>query len=364
MPNPFDDAAAAFAEPEPRKAMAGGENERAPVRVDAPGMYDLHEEDYHADPCPDASLSGSIIKVMVNRSPRHGWNDHPRLNPAFERKEKVTYDLGSTFHKLILGKGAEIEVFDFKDWRTDAAKAAKAEARRRGSIPLLTPQWENARAMERAVRAQIPGHEELAFAMAGGVPERTLIWQEETPSGPIWCRCMLDWIPHGGALVPDWKSTEQGAGPEEWGAKTMWGLDADIQAAWNKRALRAALGQEYDLFFAVAETNAPHAIATMRPTPSAAGMAERKVQWAINVFGLCLYAGRWPGYRREMAWVDPPAWKEKSFLEREERDEFNIDVTRQLIEALGPPDPDREARVGDDSVDEFGLSPLPKDGGQ
>lgn len=362
MTNIFDDAAAAFAEATPAKPAKAAGGKREPVRVSAPGEYDLHEEDYHADPCPEASLSGSIVKLMANRSPRHGWAAHPRLNPDYEPKESATFDFGSAFHTLILGKGAALEPLDFPDFRTNDAKAARKAAREAGRIPLLKSQYERARGMERAVRPQIPGHEELHFAMAGGVPERTLIWQEETPAGPIWCRCMLDWIPHGGNLAPDWKTTQQGAGPEEWGAKTMWGLDGHIQAAWNKRAIKAVDGRDFDLFFAVAETEPPHALATMRPSPAAVAMAERTVQWAINVWGLCLYSGRWPSYRKEMAWLDPPVWKEKVFLEREERGEFDDSLIRATIEALA--DLPKGGRIGDDSVDNFGLSPLPGEGGQ
>lgn len=369
MGNPFDQAADAFEttvaarKNEPRPAPKDGEAapEREPVRVPGPGAYDLDEADYHADPCPTPSLSGSIIKVLVNRTARHAYEAHPRLNADYEAEEKTSWDLGSVFHKLILGKGAEIATFKAENWTKagDAGRAFKRECRARGAIPILERQLVEAEAMVRAVRAQIPGWEELHYAMASGVAERTLIWVEETPSGPIYCRCMLDWIPNQGHLAPDWKSTTVGAGPDEWGAKTMWQLDGEIQAAWNRRALKAVLGHEMDLFFAVAEMQPPHGLACMRPTPQAVGMADRLVQYAINVWGMCLKHNKWPGYRREMAWLDPPPWKEKLFLEREERGDFEVDVSALQIEALG--EAEKVERQGDDDADPFGLPPLPEE---
>jgi len=357
MGNPFDAAAEAF-KPEPTaKPAATPATPKERVVLDV-GSHDVDDETYHSDPCPEPSLSCSIAKVLINRSPRHAWAAHPRLNPDFEREEKESFDLGTIFHTMILGKGADIDVLDFKDWRTDAAKAAREAARKQGYTPVLKANYERAEAMVKAVRAQIPGHEELAYAMAAGVPERTFIWKEETTAGPIYCRLRLDWEARNGALFPDWKSTLVGAGPEEWGARVMWQMDSHIQAAFYRRGVKAVIGKDVDLFFAVAETNFPHALACMRPTPAAVAMADRAVAYAIAMWGLCLHSNKWPGYARQMAWIDPPAWKEKLFLEREERGEMEPVAAWAMLNAL----PDRAERTdepveGDDN-DPFGLPPI------
>jgi hypothetical protein len=366
--NPFDEAYDATKE-KPKPAAKPAATARAVpereeggdlVKVTEPGEYDLDDDSYHADPCPEPSLSSSLAKVLISRSPRHAWEKHPRLNPAYEPVEKTMFDLGSAFHKLILGQGRELEVCDYPDWRTNAAKAERDAARAAHRIPILEHQYERALAMESAVRRQIRRHEELLFAMAGGVAERALIWQEITAFGPVWCRIKLDWKPHAGVLFPDWKSTEGGAGPDEWGGKTMWNMDSDIQAAFYERGIKAVLGIDAVVFFAVAETYAPHALATHRVTPAAAGMANRLVEEAIQVWGLCLNRKRWPGYPTQMSWQDPPAWKERPRLEREERGDTPLPLAQMLIDALG--ESDRPAdRIGDDSVDAFGLAPLQED---
>lgn len=325
-----------------------------------PGVYDIAEDVYHADAlCPEPSLSGSIIKIIAARSPRHAWAAHPRLNAELQRKEKTSFDLGSAFHSIILGKGADLYPIDANDFRTKAAQEARDAARAQGLIPLLASQLERAKTMAAAARAQIPQWEELALAMQAGIPERTYIWQEETPFGPIWCRCLVDWTAQHGNLHPDWKTTEGGAGPDEWGATVMWNLDSHIQAAWNARALRQAGLVEPAIIFPVVECAFPHSLAVNRPTPAAVAMAERDIERAIISWAWCLKHNRWPGYKPQTAWIDPPAWKERKFLEREERGELEAGQTVELLEMAAAgraalPSPDRP----DGELDAFGLEPI------
>ena len=41
------------------------------------GIYTLSAEAYHADPCPEPSLSASIANVLLQRSPAHARIQHP-----------------------------------------------------------------------------------------------------------------------------------------------------------------------------------------------------------------------------------------------------------------------------------------------
>jgi hypothetical protein len=362
--NPFDNAEAAFAPNEPRPEPKG-EPGRELATVDAPGVYDLDEESYHADPCPEPALSSSLGKLLARKSPRHAYTASPRLNPHYEDKNSGNFDKGKTFHKLILGEGATLETFAADNWTKagNAGRDFKAECRKRGSIPLLEKDLAKAEEMVRAVRAQMPIWEELAYSMSGGLPERTLVWVEETPFGPIWCRARLDWLPAHGDLFPDWKWTTTGAGPDEWGAKTLWNLDADFQAAFYRRGIQACLGQDAHLFFAVAEESEPFALATHRLTPEAEALAARDVQRAINVWGLCLSKNRWPGYRAQMSWQDPPVWKERVLLEREERGDQEPDVLLEQIRRIPEMiERGRGAAAEGENVDVFGLAPVQEAG--
>jgi hypothetical protein len=46
------------------------------------GIHDTTAVDYHADPCPEPSLSAHIAALLCARSPRHAWAAHPKLNPT------------------------------------------------------------------------------------------------------------------------------------------------------------------------------------------------------------------------------------------------------------------------------------------
>ena len=283
--------------------------------VTKPGVYDIDAATYHADPCPEPSLSSSIGKLLVGRSPLHAWCAHPRLNPNHQPTESQKFDLGSTFHTLFLGKGAEVVAIEADDWRTKAAKEARDTARADGQIPMLAGQLERAQRMEAAVREQVPGHPELAVALTTGKPERTLVWQEENG---IWCRAMLDWMPGRGNAYPDVKTTEASASPGDWG-RILFNMGYDFQDAFYRRGLqKLAISEEAYLLFMVTEIEEPrYLIATHRCGMSAAALANRKVELAIALFGHCLTTGHWPGYRRETAWHDPKPWAEEEWLDRE-----------------------------------------------
>lgn len=284
------------------------------------GIHDLDEATYHADPCPEPSLSSSIAKLLVGRSPRHAWLAHPRLNPQPHESNESKFDLGSAFHTLMLGKGAEIEPIDAADWRTKAAKDARDAARAAGKIPMLASQATRALRMRDLVSAQIAEHEEARPALEAGTPERTIVWREDNG---IWCRALLDWMPETGSAYPDLKTTDAGADPEGWG-RVMFNVGCDIQDAFYRRGLQK-LGicpQPY-LLFVVAETDEPHLIATHRCGLAAAAIADRKVESAIRLWKHCLEGNRWPGYSRATAWQEPPVWLEEQWLDREIRiDQF------------------------------------------
>jgi hypothetical protein len=79
------------------------------MRITQPGIYlDMSAVDYFADPCPSPSLTQSVAKRLIDRSPLHAWTIHPRLNPAFEADDPTKYDIGNIAHRLLLGRGKEL----------------------------------------------------------------------------------------------------------------------------------------------------------------------------------------------------------------------------------------------------------------
>lgn len=299
------------------------------------GEYDLPAEYYHADTLPPTpALSKSLGVEMVDHSPWHAWTCSERLNPNFERVDKAIFDLGSIFHKLILGKGDEIEVMAFDDWRTNAAKSARDLCRVRGHIPVLEKNMDEIEAMVAVARRQIGFNDELAYAMSGGVPERVIYWEEETDCGPIICRAMIDWLPHSGDVMPDWKSTGVGAGPDDWGKRTMWDMGADFQAAFYARGVKKVFGRDLRMIFPVVETKPPYAMGVHCPDPASLAVGQRKVQWAINAWARCLKFKRWPGYPTDTIWQEMPPWKADKWLNREMDGGVDLEALDAQIERL------------------------------
>lgn len=288
------------------------------MKIDKPGIYEISAEDYHADPCPEPSLSSSIAKIIYNRTPRHAWTAHPRLNPNFEPKSDEKFDIGSAAHSLILGDPKKFEIIAASDWRTKEAKAARDAARAAGKIPLLTEQWDRVNAMVAAGLAQLATHADAKGAFTNGKPEQTLIWQE----GGIWCRARLDWKPNSGTIFHDYKSTEASANPDAW-QRICFHIGFDIQAAFYRRGIRAlGLSGNPEFKFVVQETEEPFGLCVIGLMPGAVDLADcKKVEEAIRRWKWCLTNNRWPMYPDRTCYIDAPAWHENEVLAREVRDD-------------------------------------------
>lgn len=287
------------------------------LRIDRPGVYDISAEDYHADPCPQPSLSSSMAKILYQRTARRAQSAHPRLNPAFEPDNADKFDMGKAAHALMLGDPQKFAVIDATDWRTKDAKAARDAAHASGKIPLLKEQWDRVNAMVAAGRAQLAAHADSADAFSDGKPEQTLIWREDG----IWCRARLDWKPNKGPVFHDYKSTDASASPDAW-HRILFGLGYDMQAAFYRRGIRAlGLCDNPEFKFVVQETDDPFDLCVIGLMPGAIDLADKKVDEAMRRWKWCLTNDRWPGYPTRTCYIDAPAWHENEVLAREVRDD-------------------------------------------
>lgn len=305
--------------------------------ITEPGIYVMTEEQYRSDPCATPSLNSSVGKCALpmgsgTGTARHMFQAHPKLTPPDEdEKDTRKFDLGSVFHTLILGKGAEIDVIEADSWRTKDAKLARAASIEVNRQPVLAEQMKRAEAMVAAAKPQIALREELAAAMAKGRPERVVIWREDTPSGPILCRSQLDWIPDEGNAFPDWKSTGASAGPDDYG-RTFFDIGAHFQDAFYRRGIRAVLDRPGRIVFPVIETSPPHCLMVHDTAPASLAMADRQVSYAIRLFGMCLHENIWPGYPIQTASQEAPPWIESKWTDREDADMTSEDFNRRMIE--------------------------------
>ena len=276
------------------------------------GIHDNVPADvYHADPCPEPSLSAGIARKLVSRSPLHAWEAHPRLNPDHEDEEAGHLDFGSAAHALLL-EGIDIcQVVEADSWRTNAAKDERDSARKSGLIPLLRKDYERMCDLVLAVRHQVARLDVAPLPLHDGQPEQTLVWQE----GDVWCRARPDWLHDAWDAVDDVKTTGTTANPADWARTRLFADGKDVQAAFYRRGLRHLAGTDPHWRFLVVEVDPPFAISVIGLSSAALELADRKVERAIHLWRRCMADGQWPGYSRELALAEPPAYEEARFLE-------------------------------------------------
>jgi hypothetical protein len=284
-----------------------------------PGIYELTDEQYHADPCSETSLSSGIVKLLVNESPRHAWHVHPRLNPNYQSEENIKFDFGTVAHALVLQGIDRMEIVDAADWRTKAAKEQRDDARGRGMVPLLKHQADSALAMVGAFREAMANCPDLSgITLAEGKAEQSIIWREQYMDGQhTWMRAKPDWRSNDGTLIIDYKTTSGSAEPEAAVRQIMGQMDGDIQAAFYTRGNKAICGLDAQFVFAVQETKAPYAVSFIGVSPTYMALGEDKCRVGISLFSECMKRNEWPGYERRINWAEPKAWQFSAWAEKQ-----------------------------------------------
>lgn len=292
------------------------------MKITKPGIYrGVSEADYRADPCPSPSLTQSLAKIIIERSPKHAWTQNPRLNPHFEADDDAKFDVGNAAHRLILGRGKDFEVIDFDYW-SPKAKVAREESAAKGKIAILADQFERASNMASAMWLQLRKHEDRS-AFTNGDAEVMIAWEENG----IWYRSLIDWLHADLRTVDDYKSTGMSIAPHVLGMRAE-AAGWHIQAAFIERGLDAldAAGAGRRLYrFIAQETDKPHALNVMRMNEHWLTMGRKKVAAAASAWGVCTKLNRWPGYPLRSITPDYPSFKENQWLDREMSGEFEPD---------------------------------------
>lgn len=282
------------------------------------GIYDLPAAAYHADPCVVPSLSASMATILLEQSPHHAWHAHPRLNPDWEPSESSReQDEGTALHSLFLENQRAIAVLDFPDYKTKAAQQAAKDAREAGLIPVLVSRWEVLEKVAPALRRQLARHQQAADAFTNGSPERTLIWEQPTRFGPIWCRSRIDWLPHDPtAWIDDLKTVARSAEPTAW-ARSLLDHGAPLQHAFNIAGAEAVRGRApKGVRFHGIERDPPHGLAVVALGPDLVEVGAERMRIACELWAVCLRDNAWTGYPPYVTRLDAPGhllmkWEEK-----------------------------------------------------
>ncbi len=262
------------------------------------GIYfDMPEDEYHADPVPEGSLSFSSSKTLRSCPAKFAYGRTHR------EPSKDTFDFGNGAHALVLGTGWPITVIDFDDWRTKAAQEAKKEAHAAGQTPLLRGDYERVQAMAAAIEAH-----PLAMRLLDpnhGTAEVSLFREEEG----IWLRSRMDWFPHAAEQVVcvDYKTTVS-ADPKDI-SKSVLNYGYHAQSAWYTDMI-TALGhaEQVNFGFIFQEKTAPYVVTVVELEPEAVDAGRRLNREALDIYRACTDADVWPAYSDSIVRVGLPRW--------------------------------------------------------
>lgn len=277
--------------------------------VREPGVYDLPEAVYHADPVPGGSLSSSGARRLLECP---ALFDYERRH---KRAPKKAFDIGSAAHHLVLGTGPELVVIDADRWDTKAIKAEVAAVRERDAIPLKRHEYEQVQAMAKA----LSDHPVAArvFSPERGPAERSLFWQDSETG--VWCRARLDHMPTGEVggrwfIVSDYKTTKS-AHPEQI-AKAVYDYGYYIQGPWYLEAIRAlGIHDNPRMVFVFQEKTPPYVTTVIELDHIALRLGQAQMRRALELYARCQQTGHWPGYSEQVEVISLPVYAERKLEE-------------------------------------------------
>lgn len=316
------------------------------MKITKPGIYrGVASADYFADPCPEPSLTQSLCKVLIDRSPLRARYEHPRLCPPTTLADKygIVQDdepekylkaqaIGNAAHAIMIGRGKTLAIIQADDFRTKAAKEQRDAATAAGNTPILEKHFAVATEIVDAGREKLKRHEDHD-AFTNGAGEVALVWQD---GGGIWCRALVDWLHDDLRTVDDYKTSGMSMAPHVIGIRAE-AAGWHIQAAFIERGLDtldpAGAGRRRFRFIAQEQDGQPYDLTTMHMDEHWLTMGRKKVDAAVTLWRHATTTGRWPGYPNRGVTPEYPGFRESQWLDREMSGEFEPMNDRTTIMA-------------------------------
>lgn len=264
--------------------------------------------DYHADKGDGITLSSSIARLLVQRTPAHAWAAHPKLNPDYVDSYSNAMDMGTAVHQILL-RDERVVVGDFENYRTKAAQDWRDSMRLAGLVPLLAHDWARAKDIANQVRTQMDMLNVTPTPFTQGAAEYTIRF---TANGAD-CRAMIDWLHGGYALIDDLKTTTD-ASPTRV-ERHIFNMGYDVRAAFYVRAVEAKFEVTPGFRWVFVETKPPYPVTIFELSPEAMDAAHAKVDAALAIWKECLERDEWPAYSRELHTVGLPPWQRDAWAE-------------------------------------------------
>lgn len=256
--------------------------------------------EYHSDELPGSPrFSRSIAVRLLQQSPLHAWSSHPKLGgqpveePEEDAQVQARMDTGSLLHMLLLGAGVQVAVIDgFNDWRKDAAKALREEARANGLLPVLAGKYSAAQVTAKAIRESL---RKYGIHLEAFEAEATALWK----SAGVASKARMDLLSLGLGEVGDLKIVDRINLRAFEASVERYGLD--IQAASYTEAIETchpAIAGRVSFEFLLVERLPPHDVAIVPLSPALVDLGAQKWRRARGIWARCLESGVWPGFGR------------------------------------------------------------------
>ena len=272
-------------------------------------ILNVTEEQYHADPCAVISLNQSVAHEIVAECPLKGWQAHPRLGKQQLDAEEAEKDTkatlaGKVIHRLILGKGAEIDLLDFPDFRTNRAKDARDESKAAGRLPVLRHHMDDFAGAADILREKIS----LLGYTFDGESEVAIEWNEDGARGPVRCRGRMDHLRRAMRQVIDVKKIVS-AHPTTI-SRHIYDYGYDVQWAAYTSGVSKLLGctaDDISYILLFMEIEPPYVVTPVDMRLCHAYREIGRMRWdrAVMLWEQCLHTNRWPEYANSAIGVEP-----------------------------------------------------------
>lgn len=272
---------------------------------------DLSNIEYHND---RASLSSSGARLLL--PPGCPAKFRERMDSA--PKPSRVFDFGTLAHSLVLGKGTEFTVLDpeihglAKDGSVAASprstatwKAAEAEARESGRLPVHVDDYAKATAMA----ARVPVHPIAGPLFQEAGRAEVSIYADDPVTG-VRLRARPDWHFNNNRLViVDYKTTAT-AQPDDFSRRAA-DYGYHMQGAWYiDVAALAGLGDDAAFLLVAQEKEPPYLVTVLEFDAEAIEEGRRRNRKAIDLYARCMETDEWPAYpgTDEIVSISLPHW--------------------------------------------------------
>ena len=257
----------------------------------------------------------SLAKVLIEKSPRHAWHAYQR---GEDEDPTVAKNRGQLVDQMLFGVVSKpVVLVHANDFRTNAAKAAKASALAEGGIPILAKKYEELKDIVAALMVDL---EAQGVDLSVGKAQVDVEWDSVTNAGiKVPCKGKLDHLTLEGdpkspyaAIIRDLKTTVD-ASPEGV-AKSMVKYGAHIQREAYVEAINTlypSVEGRVQFQFIYAEVNGITAVTLAEPAGSMRALGAQQWRRAVATWEKCLRAREWPAYTRpgEVLQIEAKPWQ-------------------------------------------------------